>query len=128
MSAHVRWTPNEEVPNNAIVWMLPKHKMGVAGDVLVRVYHMPVLGGKKIFVFRFSFHTAYLEGGALSLSEADVCNGEGERGGGGKGGGGERRERGSARCERGRGTNISFSLSFFPFSQLTTEKRYIKHK
>lgn len=46
--------------------------MNIKGDVLVRVFHLPFAGAKKILLFRFSFHTAFLEGGVLSLSEADL--------------------------------------------------------
>jgi phosphatidylinositol-3,4,5-trisphosphate 3-phosphatase/dual-specificity protein phosphatase PTEN len=67
-----RWTNHEVVPNNAMVWMFPKEKLILKGDVLFKVYHSPIGGGKKIYVFRFSFHTAFLEGGILQLSEADL--------------------------------------------------------
>jgi len=46
--------------------------LNIKGDVLVRVFHLPFAGAKKILLFRFSFHTAFLEGGVLSLSEADL--------------------------------------------------------
>lgn len=67
-----RWA-NDTIPDSAIVWDFPKEKMTVKGDVLVKVYHLPPNNPKKIYLCRFSFHTAFLEGGVLVVTEHDVC-------------------------------------------------------
>lgn len=67
-----RWANDTTKPNNAIVWQFPVEKMTVKGDILIKVYqHVP--NAKKIYLFRLSFHTAFLESGVLELTEADVC-------------------------------------------------------